>query len=303
MARTVNQIFSQIVSAYVSAMAAINVTINPATWSRRNKQQLAMNTFAAATATFEQIYDAYTADIENDIAAAAPQTPQWFQAQMLKFQFNLLSPQVLQFDTVNFAPYYTTVIPADQVIKYCSVVAGPLGQTLIKVAAQVSGLPAQIDDGMGGGAYSGSLAAAQSYANLLSDPAITVNVLSDPADVFYCFATIYYQGGYSAIIKTTVVNAVIAYLNGIPFNGYLTLSALEQAILEVAGVNDVVFTNVQAGISTTAYGSGTVLVSGTDGLLPNGNVLQRNYSTVAGYIATPTTGLQQLSETLTFVAQ
>ena len=191
MSRTVNQIFAQITSAYVTAMAAIGVTVNPATWSRRNKQQLAMNTFAAATATFEQIYDTYTTDIENSIAAAAPQTPNWFQAMMFLFQFNITSPQVLQFDTINIAPYYTTIIVADQVIKYCSVVPGPLGTTLINVAGYNNGLPGDLDTYAGAGA----LAAANSYAKLLSDPAITVNVVSGASDVFYCFATIYYKGG------------------------------------------------------------------------------------------------------------
>ena len=68
-------------------------------------------------------------------------------------------------------------------------------------------------------------------------------------------------------------------------------------------MNDVVFTNVQAGISGTTYGTGTVLVVGVDGAAPTGNVIQRNYSTVAGYISSPTSGAQQLTDTLFFIAQ
>lgn len=298
MARTENQIFSQIVNAYVIAMAAIGITINPATWSRRNKQQLAMRTFANSTATFEQVYDAYTSDIELAIASAAPQTPQWIQAQMLQFQFDPANPQIPQIGA-NSVIAYPKVIAADQVIKFCSVRPGPLGTTLVKVAANNNGLPADLDTTVG----TGALHAANSYVKILTDGSIAVNVVSGNADILYCFATIWYQGAYSAIIQANVIAAITAYLNGIPFNGFVTLSDLEAAIKAVPGINDIVFTNVQAGVSGTAYGSGYVLVVGVDGVAPTGNIVQRNYSTQAGYITSPTSGGQQLANTLTFIAQ
>jgi hypothetical protein len=304
MARSTATIFTQIVSAFVSAMAAIGIVINPLVWSRRNKQQLALQTFASATNTFEQIYDAYTADVENILTIIPPQTPQWVQNAMLLFQFNATAPQVLTFNTLTGVPAYPGgVIAADQIINFCSVVPGVFGTTLIKVATNVGGLPAQIDNGSGAGAFPGSLAAASSYAKLLFDPSITVNVVSNLADVFYCYATIFYQGGYSAIIAGNVQAAITNYLNSIPFNGFVTLSDLEGAIKAVPGVNDVVFTNVQAGANGTAYGSGAILVSGINGAIPTGNILKRNYSTVAGYISAPATGPYVLANTLTFVSQ
>lgn len=298
MARNISDIRASITTNYVALMATVGVTIDPTQWSRRNLQRQVINTFANAAAVCEQRLDQYQSDIETMIAQASPQTAPWFQAQMFKFQFDATDPQIIKFDTTTFAPFYNTVDEDKQIIKYCSVTPGPFGTTLIKIAAQVSGFPSDIES-----AYPGSLDAATSYARLLSVPGITINVQSGNSDKLYIAATIYYQGLYSAVISDSVIEAIKAYLFGIQFNGVVILSDLERAIKAVSGVNDVVLTNVQARADGTAYGSGTNLVVGVDGSSPIGNVISRKWDTVAGYIQPETTSTHELTDSLTFIAE
>lgn len=291
MARTVNQINDSIVASYVSNMAAIGITITPTEWSRRNLQKLLIFVIAIATAIFEQLLDNYVSAIETKIAQAAPQTAAWFKAQMLKFQFSATDPQILQFDETEFYPYYPVVDTDLQVIKYVSVVAGTFGTTRIKVAAQVAGLPADLDT-----TYTGALAAAQNYVDTIAISGITYYVVSGNADRLYVEATIYYQGGYSAVIQDTVIAAIDAFLAALPFDGMLLLSNLELAIKSVAGVNDVVFSNVQGRSDGTAYGSGTNLVV-------TNTVTSRLYNTSAGYIISEDTATHTLADSLTFISE
>jgi len=283
MARTIAQIQSQITASYIASMAGIGITIDPTQWSKRNLQQLVIYIVATGIAIFEQIYDAYVTDIESAIAAASPQTGAWFQAQILRFQFNATTPQILQFDTVNFAPYYTSVNASYQVIKYCSVVPGTFGTTTIKVAARgTNGFPADLDT-----TYPGALAAVSSYVSLLAVGGITYNVTSGNADRLFMQLDVFYNGLYAAIIQASVIAAISAYLSGIPFNGVITISDMEAAIKAVPGVNDIVWGSVQSRAYATAVGSGTGLVTATynaDGSIATSTELQRKWGTNAGYI-------------------
>ncbi len=291
MARSVTDIYNQTVANYVSAAASAGILIEPAKWSMYNYQRLLIFAVCLGWAVMEQLWDAFKAVIEALIAAASPQTGAWFQAQMFKFQFDALIPQILQFDTINFAPYYVTVDTTKQVIKYCAVVPGVFGTTLVKVAAQVGGFPGDLDT-----AFPGALAAANSYVQLLSVPGITLVVQSGNSDKLYVDATIYYQGLYSAVIQVDVIAAIQAYFAAIPFNGVVLLSDLEAGIKAVPGVNDVVFNNVQARADATAYGSGTDLVIG-------GTEVARKWATVAGYIVGETTSTHTLTDSLTFISE
>jgi len=289
MARTITVIQNSIIANLVNAASLVGVTITPSEWSQYDYRQLISYVIAVAIATTEQLWDAFTALIEGKISQAAPQTKAWFQAQMFKFQFSATDPQILQFNETLFYPYYPVVDTNLQVIKYCSTVAGTFGTTRIKVAAQVGGLPADLDT-----AHPGALAAAQSYVNLLAIPGITYYVVSGNADRIYIKASVYYQGGYSAIISDTVISAIDAFLAALPFDGVLLLSNLEVAIKSVTGVVDIVFEDVQGRADGTAYGSGTDLVV-------SNTVTARLYNTSAGYLIAEDTPTHTLADSLTFI--
>ena len=71
MARSINTIYNQIVSTYVSLMGAVGITINTSNWSRRNIQSNTINTVATAQAITEQMWDVYISQNEAIIASAA----------------------------------------------------------------------------------------------------------------------------------------------------------------------------------------------------------------------------------------
>jgi hypothetical protein len=291
MARSISVIQQEIINNLVNRAAAVGITINPAEWSDYDYRQLLTYVAATGDATLEQLWDSFLADVQEQGDKVAPQTPTWLQAQMLKFQFDATDVQELAFDETTFAPAYPQTVAAYQVIKYCSVLRGAMGTTLIKVAADVAGLPSDLDT-----EYPGALASAQSYVNLIGIPGLVYTVVSGAADKLKVGATVYYRGAYSAVIQANVEAAITAYLTGLPFDGIVVVSDLEAAIKAVEGVNDVVLSNVKARPNATSYPGGVDLVAGTA-------ILNRRYSTQAGYIIPETATGGTLADTITYIPE
>jgi hypothetical protein len=288
MARSVDTIYDQMVSNLVTGAATIGITIDPTQWSRRNLLRLICYVVAIAIATFEQNYDQFKADTEAIVNKLAPQTNAWFQAQAFKFQYNVLVPQIVQLKTTTLTPYYTLVNTDYQIIKFCSVTSGGGGSVLVKCAA--AGPTALTTGG------TGELAAFQSYLNQISTPGISIIAVSRNADEIYIEASIYYIAQYAAIISDNVIAAINAYLAGIPFDGKVLLTDIEQAILSVEGVTDVFLGTTRARAATDTFPAGVSLrIGSTD--------IQRSYSTVAGYIIPETTTGNELTDTLTFIPE
>jgi hypothetical protein len=289
MARSIDTIQAQIVANIVVAMAAIGITIDPTQWSRRNLINLIARVVATAIAAFEQLFDQYKADTEAVINQLAPQTSAWLQALVFRFQFNATDPQIVQLNTTTLTPYYPIVVPDFQIVKFCSVNNGGLGNVIVKAAKGAT--PTQLTGGS-----TGELAALQSYLNQIKVNGIVVTATSLASDKAYIDANIFYTAQYSAVIEANVIAAITNYLATIPFDGRVQLTNLEIAIKAVAGVNDVVLNTVRCRQNTTAYPAGVVLV------LSNLEI-QRNYQTVAGYIEPETASGGTLLDTLTFIPE
>jgi hypothetical protein len=101
---------------------------------------------------------------------------------------------------------------------------------------------------------------------------------------------------YSAVIKDNVISAITNYLSAIPFDGVLRVSDLELTIKSVTGVNDVVLSTVKARPNATAYPGGVDLGAGTA-------ILNRRYSTQAGYIIPETATGGTLADTITYIPE
>lgn len=261
---------SQIKAYYVSAMAAIGITVDPTKWSRRNKQQAALNTFSSATGILEQNFDKFTEEVETIIAAGAPDTAPWIQYLCLnKFQYDATTPQIPQLDISGqtFAPVFPVPDDAKKIITQCVVVPGSFGTTLVKVAKASGALSVA------------ELSALQSFLNLINIPGININASSSNADRIYIQGIVTYLGGFSAIIQSTVVAAIQDYLKSIPTSGIVTdvnsptglmkLTSLIAAVKAVPGVTDFELVNVNGRPDSTPFSAGSYnLVSGSDWLLP-----------------------------------
>ena len=270
MARTTQTIYNEMIANFVARVQAVmGVTLVPSEWSKTDLRGLIFYIVATSMAFCEQLYDLFVTQNNAAIDAAPPQTDAWFKKKMLAFQYDATTPQVLTVDTSAITYTYPTVDAAKQIIKYCSVVPGAYGITVIKVAKDNAGVP----DPLG----ASELSAAQSYVNVISAPGLYYVVQSKAADKLYMALDVYYTGQYSSVIQTNVSTAISTYLTNIPFNGYVTLSDLEVAIKQVIGVQDVVFIDVQARRDADSVFSGTPLVSASA-------VVQRQWATDSGYI-------------------
>jgi hypothetical protein len=286
MARKTSVIQQSIITALVSALAVLGVTLDPTTWSAYDYRQLISYAVAVAMSTQEQLWDAFEADLETLIASASPQTPEWLRQQMLLFQYSATDPQIIQFDSVNTAPYYPTVDASKRIITNCSVVPGIFGTTLVKVAKGGTTPVALATD---------EVNAAQSYINLLAIPGIIYTVQSLNADRLYAELTVRYNGQYSAIIKNSVVAAIQAYLLGIPFNGYVRLDDLLESVRLVPGVNSAVLNNISTRTDLGSIGDYPMVTANT--------WVTDGYATVAGYIQGETTTGSTLNDTITYIAE
>lgn len=292
MARTVAQINALMVAdVQADPVLSILIPAAPKLPSKRSFWGAVIYIFATATFILEGLMDVFKDENEAIAASAAPASAGWLQAQVLKFQYDPVIPQIVQL--INFAPAYPTVDPTKQIISRCAVVTTVSGQTLIKVA---TGEPPEA-------LSSGELSALQDYVD---DIGATINYIcnSAAADELYIAADIYYAGQYSAIIGQAVIDAINNFLstfsltdfNGSGITGAFKVSDIEATIRAVPGVNDCVLKNIIARADGTPFIDGTYLVQ-------DGQQIARTWSTVAGYIISETTSGQTLADSLTFIAQ
>lgn len=286
--------------AIVSSAASLGITINPLIWisvpgdlSQTDWKLLMTDAVATGMGFQSQLNDSFVLDVEGIVLTNPPQNQAWFRQKMLEFQFNSTTPQipVLTNDTytndrtgnkVSILAIIWDLNINYQIIKYCTVKYG-VSNCLIKVAAQVSNLPADLET-----TYPGSLAAVKSYINMVASPGITYVVTSGVSDWLFIQVDVYYKGSYSATIFNSVSSAITGYLNGISYDGLFKLSSLETAILNVTGVDDLEFINVALRPDFNTFDGGATSTFGTtlqQFLVSDTDQLGRNYNPASGYIA------------------
>ncbi len=287
MARTIAQINALMV-ADVQADPILSALIPaaPQLPSKRSIWGLIIFVFATAIFLLESLIDVFKAEAEGIADRAAAASAGWLQYQVLLFQYDPITPQIVQL--VNFAPVYPVVDPSKRIISRVSVVTTISGQTTIKVA---TGNPPD--------ALSvGQLSALQSYVTLIG-ATIDYICYSAPADKLYINADVYYQGQYSAIIQESVITAInnfLATFSSLNFNGSFKVSDIEATIRAVPGVNDCVINNMIARADGTAFVDGTYLVQ-------DAKLISRLWPSIAGYVISETTSGETLEDSLNFIAQ
>jgi hypothetical protein len=283
MARSIDTIQAEIIATKNAQpeLAALNSA------SKRSIWQLWTYITATCIAILEQLLDVFISNVETQVAASAAASALWVQSKMFAFQYDATTPQIVQL--INTVPQYPVVDATKRIITACSVTSDISNVVNIKVAksnplAALSSL---------------EKSSAQGYINIIGIAGINYNVISLNPDKIYIDASIYYQGQYAAIIQTSVIDTLTAYLQNlstINFDGSLKISDLEAVIRNVAGVNDVVLNNVRGREDAVLFAAGIDLVLNTA-------IIQRQWKTVAGYIVQETTSGKTFSDSLTFIAQ
>jgi hypothetical protein len=239
---------------------------------------------ASSIAILEQLQDVFQTNNEAIVNLSAPQTAQWLQDRVFKFQYDATVPQVLQL--VNLVPQYPVVDATKRIVTRCSVTSNLSNRVLVKVAKGTTPQPLT----------SPEVSSLQTYVETLGVAGIKYVITSVDSDKIFVQAQIYYAGSYSSIIQASVIAAIETYLGSLPFNGTLKISDLEIAIKNTAGVADVVFNNVKARRNADSLSAATYLV------LDNA-IIGKQWSTFSGYIVGETTSGSTLADTLTFIAE
>lgn len=243
--------------------------------------------YIVATQMFlqETLWDIYKAALELTISKAAVGTSAWLQDRVMKFQYDSVTPQVLEVDS-DFAVNYTTIDETKRIITRCAVNRTAQRTVLVKVAK--SDPPVALS--------APELSSLEGYLDDICFAGVNYVATSLTSDKLYLAANIYYDGQYSATISDAVIDAINVYLASLPFDGKVKLTALVDAIQSVTGVNDVVLEDVAIRADATAFADKTYLVQTNTTLIPL-------YQLHAGYIVEETTSGSTFTDTLTFTPQ
>lgn len=267
MARTVQQIQSLILAA-IAADPILGPKLNGVS------QTDLYNLFSYIIATIqneeEVLYDDLVVEVENIINVLAPATAPNIQNLAFQFQYNSTNPQIIQFSTQSFTPYYPVVNKAYQIITNCSVASTTNGVVSVLVAkGATNSVPQPL--------VIPELQAFQFYMNQIKPAGIQWFCNSIPADRLYSVFNVTYQGSYAANIGSNLLAAYTNYLNHLSFGGTIKFVDILLALRQVPGVIDLSCTTMVARTNATPFGGGFPMITGTA-------VIRTEYTCAAGYI-------------------
>lgn len=245
---------------------------------------------AACINIFEQLQDSFKIDLENISLGSIAGTPQWVRQKTFEFQYSATVPQVVSI--VDNVLQYPLIDDTLKVVTRCSVLTGVSNTVSVKVAKATSSTdptPVKLS------AIEESALAA--YWGVIGFAGINYNIINKDADLIGITAEVYYDGQYASIISSNVISALDNYLASIPFDGYVSVLGIEDAIQAVLGVSDVKITEASGRASTTSFASRFKFYDLTNA------VNSRRYSTASGYCKQETTALNTFADTITFIVK
>jgi hypothetical protein len=234
------------------------------------------DTMAINISIFEQLQDAYKAEMEAVALSAVPGTEAWIQQKVYEFQYDATTAQYIQL--IDLVPTYNVIDETLQIITRASVVGGVNGVITIKAAK--SDPPVSLS--------AGEKTALAEYLDILIPAGPNIVVKSDTSDKMYIDADVYYDGQFSASIQTSVEDAINTYFENLDFAGVVLVSKIQDAIQGVTGVRDVVINEVRARADATVFASAVTV--------------PRQWTTIAGYIVGETTASNTISDTINYTA-
>lgn len=231
----------------------------------------------------ENLWDIFRTELETTINSAPIGTESWLQNEAFKFQYDSTNPQILSL--INFVPSYSQVDLSKRIISQCSVITQPNKIVSLKVAKNSP--PEKL--------VASELTAFNGYLQKINFAGVQYNATSNDPDLLFVDADITYDGQYSTSITASTIVSMNNYLSAIPFDGYIKLTSLVDAIQSTTGVTDVVLNNVSVRPNTTPYSAATYMVS-------NNTTLYSKFPLYSGYIVNDLTPYD-FGTTLTFTPE
>jgi hypothetical protein len=244
---------------------------------------LFMYIVAVAIYLHESIWDIFKVDLENIAATAVAGTAKWLQKKVLEFQFDAVTPQVIE--VIDGVASYPIVDATKRIITRASVKQTGNKIVSVKVAkGSANSLEPLTTE---------EKTALSDYLDDIKLVGTEIIVVSQEADRLKVTGTVYYKGQYvESVVKAAVIAAIDNYLatfsNDIQsFDGTLIVNKLIDAVQAVPGVNDFVITEIKG--------------RNADQTVADGTPITRTYESVAGYIISEDTAGHTLNDTLTMV--
>jgi uncharacterized phage protein gp47/JayE len=294
MARTVSIIQAQI-KAQVDANPTLVLLVPNASQTAIFKVWIYIQ--AVTIAVFEQLQDVYKSEIETAIKSAPVGSDFWLQKKVLEFQYDAITPQVVQLDTVTMAVGYDPIDVTKRIVTRASVKTTGARVVTVKVAKneppvaltapELASLQGYLTNG-GDGTFNGRGVG-------IGFAGTQIVATSTASDKVYIKGTINYDGQYAATISATVITAIKDYLSNIPFDGEIKIISLIDYIQNVPGVVDVLFEDVAIRADATAFINKTYLIQTFTEIISK-------YPTFAGYAVEETTPGEDFVSRLTFTA-
>ncbi len=238
MARTIAEIQTDLTTTLVNEMASIEITINPATWSKTNLLRLITYVVAVCQWTIEQLQDIHKTEVNDLIAQKKPHSLRWYaeKAKAFQFGYNLAADE----DFYDNTGLPDDIIEVSKIVKYAAVVRQrrPNGRVFLRIkvattnGANLSPLTEE------------QLKALREYFDRIADAGVDIEIDSLPADRLKLRLQIYYNplilgangNRLDGTEDTPVPNAIRNYLQNLPFNGLFVLAQLTDALQAVEGV-------------------------------------------------------------------
>lgn len=206
-------------------------------------------TYVVAVSIFalENLFDLFTADVNEIIAAKNPHTLRWYAEKSKAFQYGYNLPADTDlYDNTGIAE---SVIDTSKIIAHAAVVEQERGLR-IKVAKS-SGANLEALE-------TTELNAFKDYLAKVKDAGVKLNITSTAADKLKLSYRIKYNalvlnasgGRIDGTVATPVKDAIKQHLKNLPFNGIFSVTGLVDDIQKVEGVQDVKIDVVQ-----TKYGA------------------------------------------------
>jgi len=272
MARSISQIQAQIKSEKALHTELDQIDLN----SLASVENLWIYITAVCISVFEQLLDVFKVEIETIANKAIPATPNWIQKMVFIFQYG----DNISLDN-DLAFYYAIIDSTKKIITRCSVFTSANKTVQIKVAKGTT--PAAIT--------AGEKSALSTYLSEILPAGVGFNLISIDGDSIEIGANIYVDGQYIDNIQATIITALENYLSTLSFDGNVKVSAIQDTIQGVIGVNDVVVTSINVRNTNQAYGLGAALVT-------DSKVLLKDYNPLAGYIVQEVTASHTFTDTL-----
>jgi hypothetical protein len=281
MARTIQEIQDEIILAVQNepSLSGITSASAVAIW------KLWTRIVAASLETEEQLNDLFRLELEQIARDSVPGTAEWLQKRVLEFQYDALSPQVVQ--VIDGRVGYPVINESLRIIARAAVKEQSNGRVLVKAAKEVANVLTPLD--------ASEKTSLEGYLSRIGFVGIPIDVTSQQPDRLRVEnLTVYYFREYNpTTVKTDVIAAIEAYLESISsenFNGVVVRSAIVDAIQAVTGValvGDAIADFYIRDFSTIA---------------PSGLLLTNQREIAAGYVISEDTVTYTLNDTITMVA-